>query len=136
MTTVDIPVAWGDMDAFGHVNNTVFFRWCETARIASFEATGVLGRMASDGVGPILAQASMRFRKPVTYPDTIRASATVRKVGNTSFVLGYQLWSTAQNAEVGAGDSVVVMMDYRRATKVPIEGALRDALLAQLIPSP
>ena len=36
--SVQIPVAWGDMDAFGHVNNTVYLRWFETARIAFFRA--------------------------------------------------------------------------------------------------
>src|SRR5687767_1167703 len=55
MVTVEIPVQWGDMDAFGHVNNTVYFRWFESARIAYFEKIGLNERMRRDRKGPILA---------------------------------------------------------------------------------
>ena len=133
---IDIPVAWGDMDAFGHVNNTVFFRWCETARIAYFESAGMLARMKEDGVGPILAQAAVQFRKPVTFPDTITAETAVTQVGNTSFVLTYRLTSRAQGAVVGEGDSVVVMMNYRKAQKAPIDDALRATLTSGRPASP
>ena len=75
--SLDVPVAWGDMDAFAHVNNTVYLRWFESARIAYFRAVGVLDRRESDGVGPILARATIDFRKPVTYPDRIVVSARV-----------------------------------------------------------
>ena len=126
--SIDIPVAWGDMDAFGHVNNTVFFRWCETARIAYFEKAGINQRMKAEGIGPILAHASMAFRHPVTYPDTIRAEAGVEKVGNTSFVLAYRLTSLSKGEVIGEGDSVVVMVDYRRGGKVPLEEQLKTTL--------
>lgn len=125
--SIEIPVAWGDMDSFGHVNNTVFFRWCETARIAYFDGTGISARMRAEGIGPILAHASLAFLQPVTYPDTIRAEAGVTKVGTTSFVLAYRLLSAAKGL-VGEGDSVVVMVDYRRGGKVPIDEALRKSL--------
>src|SRR5713226_8160261 len=98
---LEIPVAWGEMDSFGHVNNVVFLRWCESARIAYFDRTGITDRMKAEGVGPILARASLDYRFPVTYPDTIRASATVTKLGNTSFVMGYRLFSVSQAAVVG-----------------------------------
>jgi acyl-CoA thioester hydrolase len=129
VVSVEIPVAWGDMDAFGHVNNTVFFRWCETARIACFEATGINARMKSDRIGPILAQASLQFRRPVTFPDTIRAEAAVARVGNTSFVLAYRLSSLSRGTVVGDGESAVVMMDYGRSQKVSIDDKLRATLL-------
>jgi acyl-CoA thioester hydrolase len=52
---VEIPVAWGDMDAFGHVNNVVYFRYFESARIACFEAVDYMASAAHSGLGPILA---------------------------------------------------------------------------------
>ena len=123
--TVEIPVAWGEMDSFGHVNNTVFLRWCESARIAYFDRTGVTERMKTESIGPILARATLDFRRPVTYPDTIRASASVPKLGNTSFVMSYHLYSLSQAAVVGEGEGVIVMIDYRTSEKVPISEALR-----------
>ena len=67
---VEIPVAWGDMDAFGHVNNVVYFRWFETGRIHFFGLVGILEAISSLGQGPILAEPQCRFRHqyPVTSP--------------------------------------------------------------------
>ena len=61
---VRIPVAWGDMDAFNHVNNVVYFKWFESARIAYFEHTESMGVMRAEGIGPILASTSCRYRAP------------------------------------------------------------------------
>ncbi len=129
--TVDVPVAWGDMDAFGHVNNTVFLRWFETARIAYFERTGVIERMKREGVGPILARATVDFRLPVRYPDTIRASARVASFGRTSFVMRYLAESLAQGGAVAAeGEGVIVLLDYAKGGKVALDEATRRAIEA------
>src|ERR1700755_2755806 len=90
---LEIPVAWGDMDAFQHVNNTVYLRWCESARILYFQRAGLLLQMASDGVGPILARAVLDYRRPVIYPDRVRVEATASHLGNTSFGMKYRITS-------------------------------------------
>jgi acyl-CoA thioester hydrolase len=127
---LEVAVAWGEMDAFGHVNNTVYLKWCESARIVYFERTGMLEVMKRDGVGPILAQALMNYRRPVTYPDTLRVEATVSKVGNTSFTLKYRLTSQAHRVLVADGESVAVLYDYRAGTKTPISAGLREKIFA------
>src|SRR5690349_7395279 len=84
---VTVPVAWGDMDAFQHVNNTRFFRYFEDARIAYFERTGVTDLSAATavaGVGPIVAHISCRFKAPLTYPDEVQVGARVIAVGQHS----------------------------------------------------
>src|SRR5712691_11634259 len=93
MVTVEIPVAWGDMDAFGHVNNTIYFKWFESARIAYFEKIGLNERMRRAHRGPILARTSCDFEKPLTFPDTVRASARVVRLGTTSFLMEYRVTS-------------------------------------------
>jgi acyl-CoA thioester hydrolase len=124
--TVEIPVAWGDMDAFGHVNNAVYLRWFETARIAWFERVGLIERMKAERVGPILARAGVDYRRPVVYPDTVRVAATVTKLGRTSFVMAYRAESGAQGgAVVAEGETVIVMLDYRTGDKVPLDEPLR-----------
>lgn len=129
--TIDIPVAWGDMDAFGHANNAVYLRWFESARIAYFERSGVLERMESDRVGPILARASVDYRKPVRYPDTLKVSCTVLRMATTSFVMRLRAVSNAMNGEVVAeGEAVVVMMDYKTGQKLTIAPALKSRILA------
>lgn len=126
--SIDLPVAWGEMDAFQHVNNVAYLRWFESARIAYFEATGMMERMKETGLGPILARAALEYRRPVTYPDRVTVGCTISSVGNTSFVMKYRVHSQSQSALVAEGDSVVVMVDYRSGQKVPVDASLREAI--------
>ena len=131
---VEIPVAWGEMDAFGHVNNIVYLRWFETSRMEMFIRLGLLERMANEQVGPILASTRCDFRIPVRYPDRVRARAAISSIGNTSFVMAYEVFSEAHQAVAASGEGVIVVMDYTTETKVPHTDALRAALEANRIP--
>mgnify|MGYP001258539457 CR=1 FL=1 len=128
---MQIPVAWGDMDSFGHVNNTMYLRWCESARIDYFLRTGVLEEMDSAKIGPILAHAAIDYRVPVEFPDTIEISSTVTKLGNTSFTMEYRMCSSAKDGLVVAlGKSIMVMVDYGSGKPVPLTDLIREKVLA------
>ena len=127
---IEIPVAWGEMDSLGHVNNTVYLRWFESARIGYFREVGILERIQSEGIGPILARATLDFKIPVTYPDTVAVTTRVSRTGNTSFVMQYTATSASQGgAVVAEGDSVIVMVEYSTGKSVPL-GTLTDTLEA------
>jgi acyl-CoA thioester hydrolase len=128
--SVSIPVAWGEMDAFQHVNNVVYARWLETARMAYFERVGLVRRVREEGVGPILARTVIDYRRAVAYPDTVRVDATVTRVGGSSFTMAFRVWSEAQGAEVASGEQVIVHFDYRAGRSAPLDEALRAALAA------
>jgi acyl-CoA thioester hydrolase len=123
-----IPVQWGDMDSFQHVNNVSYLRWFESARIAWFERAGLMERMP--GIGPILARQTIDYRIPLVYPDSVRASATATKLGNTSFTMAQRLESVQQGKIAAEGEAVVVMVDYRVNRKVPLGDALRARIRA------
>lgn len=128
---LQLPVAWGEMDAFQHVNNTVYLRWFESARIVYFERVGLLERMQRERVGPILARATADFRRPVTFPDTVEVSTTVTRVGRTSFVMAYRIRSERQGgAVVAEGEGVIVMLDYRNGQRVEVDAELRARIAA------
>lgn len=128
--SIDVPVAWGDMDALGHVNHTRYLRWMEDARIAWFvEAMRVEGFQAGQGVGPILARAEVDFARPVTYPDTVTVAVSVARVGTSSLVLAYEVTSHAQAAVVCRGQTVLVLFDYATQQKVAISEELRARML-------
>ncbi len=61
-----IPIRWGDMDAFGHVNNAVYFRYIEQARINWLDSLGL--NFAQDEQGVVVVNAFCNFMKPVEYP--------------------------------------------------------------------
>ncbi|NNC91545.1 MAG: acyl-CoA thioesterase [Acidimicrobiia bacterium] len=120
-----IPVLWGDMDAFGHVNNTRFIRWFETARIAHFGRVGITTARA-EGVAPILAHISCDYLSPVEFPAEIVVGARVSHIGTTSFRHEYVVaLSEAPDSPVARGTSVIVMYDYQSGNKVPIPEDLK-----------
>jgi acyl-CoA thioester hydrolase len=126
---VDFPVAWGDMDAFGHVNNTKYFRWFEDGRLAYFAALDLDEFMRTTGVGPILASTECRFRIPLAYPDSVRIGATVSQVGDDFFTMRYAVLSTTHQKVAADGEGRVVAFDYAagRKTRWPDEMRRRIA---------
>jgi acyl-CoA thioester hydrolase len=126
---VEIPVAWGDMDALGHVNNTVYFRYFETARIKCFAELGLGQIERSDDVGPILHSASCRFRIPLTYLDTVTVGARIGDVDKDRFVMLYRAVSHRYNAVAADGESLIVTFDYATSTKARVPDDLPARLL-------
>ncbi|MCB9566050.1 MAG: acyl-CoA thioesterase [Myxococcales bacterium] len=127
--TLRWPVAWGDMDAFQHVNNVVYFRWFESARIAYFEACGWNERMRTSGVGPILAHTACAFRAPLTFPDHVLLGARAEGLEADRFTMRYRVVSEALGRVAAEGEGRVVSYDYRAAAKAPIPEDVRRAIL-------
>src|SRR5690606_33547126 len=76
-----MPVRWGDLDALNHVNNTVYFRFFEEARVQLFSQAGIL--LASGKAG-VVAHVSCDFLKPVLYPASVVVTQVLRRVGHSS----------------------------------------------------
>lgn len=127
--SVTIPVQWGDMDAFGHVNNVVYLRWFESARIAYFDRVGLSERVLRDRVGPILARTAIDYEQPLTYPDTITVATRIPRLGNTSFSMEYRVTSAARG-RAAKGETVIVLVDYAKGGKLPLDAALRERIAA------
>src|SRR5262245_30663280 len=114
---VTIPVAWGEMDAFQHVNNSVYFRYFESARIAYFERLEFMEYMQTTGVGPILASTQCRFRIPLTYPDVVRVGAKIADIADDRFVMRYAVVSQRLQKLAAEGEGVIVSFNYRENQK-------------------
>jgi acyl-CoA thioester hydrolase len=126
---ITLPVSWGDMDAFQHVNNTRFFRYFEDARIAYFERTGLVDFASSPtGVGPVVAQTACRYRAPLRYPDELQVGARVTSVGQHSFRMEYRVVSVALHAIAATGSAVIVAFDFAEERKAVLPEAWRRAL--------
>jgi acyl-CoA thioester hydrolase len=119
---ITFPVMWGDMDALGHVNNVHFFRYFESVRTHYFYESGLIDRMKETGIGPILAEASCRFRRPVAYPDTLTAAARTVSFGEYSAFMEYIVVSEkAGIAAVGKGEIVTFDFIHGKKVRVPEE---------------
>jgi acyl-CoA thioester hydrolase len=122
---IEQVVAWGEMDAYRHVNNVVYFRYFENARIAYVERLGWPALQQTSGVGPILASIQARYRRPFVFPDTLLVAARVTQVGDDRFTVTHRIVSRAQNALTTEGEGVVVTYDYAANQKVPLPAELR-----------
>jgi acyl-CoA thioester hydrolase len=127
---VTLPVPWGDQDAFGHVNNTVYFRWMESARIAHGRRIGLFDVLKNDGIGPILASASCDYRRPVNFPDTVHVGIRVTRIGRTSISHEQRIVSHQQAAIVAEGTSTTVVLDYNTNRPYPVPESIRQAITA------
>lgn len=127
---IDIPIAWGDMDAFQHVNNVVYLKYFESVRIAYFERIEFMQVMDATGIGPILASTQCRFKIPLAYPDTVSAGARVDHMEKDRFVMQYTLVSHKHEKIAASGDGVLVTFDYRNNRKADIPDKIRKRIAA------
>lgn len=106
-------VAWGEMDAFNHLNNVVFYRYAESARIAYLFRLN----MFAENNMIVLAQSGCQYLLPVYFPDTLLIGVRCKKLGNTSLVFEYVFYSKEQQQKVATGEAVIVSLTADAKTK-------------------
>jgi len=128
-----IAVRWGDMDALGHVNNTLYFRYFEQVRIEWLERLGYATLPAEDPAqpseGPVIADAHCQFLIPVTYPAELLLQMSGGPPGRSSFDIHYELRDAADAARLySTGSTRLVWVDYRAGRSTPLPAVLREQL--------
>jgi acyl-CoA thioester hydrolase len=129
--TIEQPVAWGEMDSLGHVNNAVYLTYLENVRFAYFDAIGLNAWHAQHQQGPILARVELDFLAPLAFPDRLLLSTRVQRLGTKSFTLHNLIWSTGSRTLAARADAVIVMMDYANEAgpkTIAIPGPIRAAI--------
>ena len=126
---IEFPVAWGEMDAMNHVNNIVYFRYFESARIAYFEKMDMFSYMTETGIGPILATISCKFKIPLSYPDTVLIGAKVVSIEDDRFVMNHLVVSKKHQKVAAEGDGVIVAFNYREGKKVTVPEVMKQRII-------
>jgi acyl-CoA thioester hydrolase len=107
----DVPLRWGDMDAMAHLNNTIYFRLMEEARIQWFQKIGFA--TLPTGQAPILAHVSCDFLRAMTYPGVARVTQTTIKVGRSSIEMSLLIERIDEpGVQYATGRSVIVWFNY------------------------
>ena len=125
---IETPVAWGEMDAFRHLNNTAYFRYFESGRIAYFERLNLLEYMEATGVGPILASTTCRFRIPLAYPDNVSIGTRVSVIEDDRFTMEYYVVSHKHQKVAAEGSGLIVCFDYRQNKKTTLPAELKQRI--------
>ena len=126
--STEIKVKRGEMDAFQHLNNTVYIRYIEDGRIDLFEKLGMSKNMKNLNIGAILASIQCDYLAPVTYPDTLIVFSTATQTGAKKIELEHKLWSTRQNRLVAKSTGVGVYYNF----KISKSCTIPDSVVAQL----
>ena len=114
---MDLP--WSDLDALGMVNNVLFYRYFEKARLEYYARLGMTPRSLPGNIGPVMAFSSCSYFKSLTYPDTITVGVRVRELKTTSFVMEFVIES-GKSGRAALGETVIVIIGYGTEEKVPI----------------
>jgi acyl-CoA thioester hydrolase len=122
-----MPIRWGDMDAMGHVNNTLYFRYLETLRIDWFRSLDCVPDPR--GTGPLIVNAFCNFHKQLEFPGEIQLVMYASDPGRSSF----ETWATIGRTDdpgvvYASGGATTVWVDFPAQKSVPIPDWFRKHL--------
>jgi acyl-CoA thioester hydrolase len=123
-----IPLLWGDLDAFGHVNNLAYMRWAETARVEYLFPIGLFPPLPPSGVAPILASMKCDYKRVLNYPDTVYVGTRIARIGKSSLQMLHRIVSRNLDEIAAEVDSTLVMLDYPRNKPVTVPADVRTVI--------
>jgi acyl-CoA thioester hydrolase len=126
-----IKIRFRDLDAFGHVNNAVYFTFMEMARVEYFVQIGLLKHGEFPSPFFIIAEATCQFKAPIDMDTQLNIQVRVSRLGNSSFDMEYQFVDEMNGAVLALGRTVQVTFDYVAQRSVPLPDEWRTAI-AQL----
>jgi acyl-CoA thioester hydrolase len=121
------PIRWGDMDAMGHVNNTIYLRYMESARIQMMGEGGF--KTNPMGEGFVIANIFCNFIRQLEFPGEVVVKSYVGTIGRSSFDIYHELLRADGGADLYAnGGATMVWLDFPKQKSLPMPGQLRDWL--------
>lgn len=121
--TSNMALRWGDMDAYGHVNNTLYFRYMEQARVDYLASLGVT--VQPRGVAPVLVSTSCTFLIPLTFPGVVEIRMYIGSLGRSSVPTTYEIRRQGDDTLYASGEAKIVWMDVASGKSAPIPDELR-----------
>jgi acyl-CoA thioester hydrolase len=125
--SISQPVVLRDLDGFDHVNNAVYLTYVENGRVAYLRE--IVGAARRTEIGNIMASATLEFRAPLSYGDTVEIAVRVESIGTKSFQLAYRL-VRADGEVVADASSAQVMFDFATDRTIPVPAQWREAIAA------
>ncbi len=124
---VPISVRWGDLDAFDHVNNAAFLVYVQEARIVWLNRLGA--QLRDDAKMPVVAAASLNFRRQLGWPARIIVELSIARVGNSSLTIAHRIVDEDDATCVYAdGEAVMVWIDPASGRSIALPDAVRAAV--------
>lgn len=122
---IEQVVNWGDMDAHGHVNNGVYFRYMENARVEYYRRIGKYEFSEKTGITLVLKAAGCRYIAPLSYPDRILIGARVTDMNDEQILMQYIIVNTGTRQVAAIGETTIVAVQGRDNSRVVFPEELR-----------
>ena len=123
-----MSIRWGDMDVYGHVNNTVYFRYMEQCRVEYLESLGA--RLVPQGTAPVIINAACTFLVPLNYPGEVEVRMFCGQPGRSSVQTHFEIRLAGDDRLYATGDAKIVWMDVESGKSAPIPDEWREKLSA------
>ena len=131
----DITTRWADNDAYGHVNNVVYYSWFDTVVNAFLINNGVLDIEDSPVIGLVI-ETQCNYFAPVAFPDVISAGLRVTKLGNSSVRYEVGIFREGEDTASAQGHFIHVYVDRLTRKPAAIPDAMRSLLHTLLLETP
>jgi acyl-CoA thioester hydrolase len=118
-------IAWGDMDAIGHVNNARYFDYFQQARIDWLESLRL--DMMRQATGPVVIHVGCTFLKPVIYPATLTLFSSLHSLGRSSVMIDHDIYQG--ESLMAQGVCKIVWIDYKEGKSIPLPLEIRSIFL-------
>lgn len=115
---VRLPIQWGDLDAYGHVNNLVYLRWFETARAAYAMRVGVGVLPGAEGVGAVIGSIACKYLRQLGFPGEVYSGVRMTRLSVGTISLQSRIVDAKLGTIAAEGSCDAVLWDY--ATKQPV----------------
>lgn len=122
------PVHWGDMDAANHVNNLIYLRWAESARIAFVKAMDISTSFSTADIGPILGWQECKYIFPITFPDTVIVGIRCFEILEDRFKLECGIFSERHDRLAAISRQDIIPYDYGTLKKVVLPEKWKELL--------
>ncbi len=126
-THLTLRIDWSELDVFGHVNNVMFMKYVQAARLHYVEHIGLMALYRAENIGFMVAETTCQFKKPLHFPGNVHLLTKQISTGNTSFVLEHHITNDEQQAVAIATD-VLVVYDFKKQEKCLIPQAIKQRM--------
>ncbi|MBI3517875.1 MAG: acyl-CoA thioesterase [Bacteroidetes bacterium] len=127
-TKITLRIDWSEMDVFGHVNNVMFMKYAQAARINYVETIGLMELHRANNIGFMVAETNCQFKKELHFPGYIHVSTKIVFVKNTSFSLEHTM-TNANDEVVAIAKDVLVVFDFTKKEKCLIPDEIRNKIV-------
>jgi acyl-CoA thioester hydrolase len=123
-THLTLRIDWSELDVFGHVNNVMFMKYVQAARLHYVEHIGLMALHRAENIGFMVAETRCQFKKLLHFPGNVNLLTKQISIGNTSFVLEHHITNDDKETVAIATD-VLVVYDFEKQEKCLIPTAIK-----------